>query len=163
MSAQIMDKSKIEHRNYVLREYFNGRDWDRNNEYALKRRLVLSSHQLLPNYPYVIEDEWEVEAGRTDKGRGDLVFTDGIGCFGVVEVKWIDLEGEGRTGSTKRTSNRKKRRAVEEQAITYANLYAELIIRAQNTVKRVEAFIFTNEYAQPCLLQTKSFEETLHL
>jgi len=72
------------------------------------------STQLLPDYPYVIEDEWEVEPGRTDRGRGDLVFTDGAGCFAVVEVKWLDLESTGRTGTTKRTSNRKKRRAVEE-------------------------------------------------
>ncbi|WP_104545313.1 hypothetical protein [Chroococcidiopsis sp. TS-821] len=96
-----MDKSEIEHRNHVLRRYFSGRDWDRNNKYTLKRQLVLSSHQLLPNYPYVIEDEWEVEAGRTDKGRGDLVFTDGTGCFAVVEVKWIDFEGVGTNWNNK--------------------------------------------------------------
>jgi hypothetical protein len=152
-----MDKSKIEHRNYVLREYFKGRDWDGNNEYALKRQLVLRSHQLLPNYPYLIEDEWEVESGRTDKGRGDLVFTNGTGYFGVVEVKWIDLEGEGRTGSTKRTSNRKKRRVVEFQAIAYANLYAELTLIAGDPVNGLEAFIFTNEYAQPHLVHKEEF------
>lgn len=145
----MIDKSEIEHRNQVLLAYFNGRDWDENSEYALKRQLVLNSHQLLPDYPYVIEDEWEVEAGRTDKGRGDLVFTDGTGSFAVVEVKWIDLEGERRSGSTKRTSNRKKRRAVETQAITYANLYAELNLGIPNTTVRVEAFIFTNECTQP--------------
>lgn len=152
-----MDNSEIGHRNQIIRAYFNGRDWDKNNEYALKRQLVLSSHQLLPNHPYVVEDEWEVEPGRTDKGRGDLVFTDGTECFAVVEVKWIDLEGLGRTGSTKRTSNRKKRRAVEEQAINYANIYTDLVLRELNTVKRVEAFVFTNEYAKPCLLQSKEF------
>jgi hypothetical protein len=133
----------------VLRAYFNGRDWDKNSEYALKRKLVLNSHQLLPHHPYVIEDEWEVEASRTDKGRGDLVFTDGAGAFAVVEVKWIDLKGEGRSGSTKRTSNRKKRRTVEAQAITYANLYAELNLGMPNTTVRVDAFIFTNEDPQP--------------
>lgn len=156
-----MDKSKIEHRDQVLRAYFDGRNWDKNNEYALKRQLILSSHQLLPNYPYVIEDEWEVEPGRTDKGRGDLVFTDGNGCFAIVEVKWIDLEGVGRTGSTKRTSNRQKRRTVEKQARKYVNIYAELVGKL-DTVKHVEAFVFTNECVQPCSLRIISFEETPH-
>jgi hypothetical protein len=148
---------EIEHRNQILRTYLEGRNWDGNGEYALKRQLVLMSAQLLPDYPYVIEDEWEVELGRTDRGRGDLVFTDGTGCFAVVEVKWLDLESTGRTGTTKRTSNRKKRRAVEEQALTYANYYTELALSAFETVRRIEAFVFTNEYQQPYRLQTKNF------
>ena len=152
-----MNQLEIEHRNQILRTYLEGRTWDRNGEYALKRQLVLMSTQLLPDYPYVIEDEWEVEPGRTDLGRGDLVFTDGAGCFGVVEVKWLDLESTGRTGTTKRTSNRKKRRAVEEQALTYANLYTELALSTFEAVRRIEAFMFTNEHQQPYRLQTKNF------
>jgi hypothetical protein len=74
-----------------------------------------------------------------------------------VEVKWLDLESTGRTGTTKRTSNRKKRRAVEEQALTYANYYTELALSAFETVRRIEAFVFTNEYQQPYRLQTKNF------
>ncbi|NJN87461.1 MAG: hypothetical protein HC881_15580 [Leptolyngbyaceae cyanobacterium SL_7_1] len=144
-----MDQREIEHRNQVLHAYFEGRDWDKNNEYTLKRKLVLDGKQLLPNYPYVIEDEWEVEPGRTDRGRGDLVFTDGNGRFAIVEVKWIDLQSTGRTGSTRRGSNRKKRRTVEEQAASYAEIYAKLIFDELDTVKQVEAFVFTNEYEQP--------------
>jgi hypothetical protein len=157
-----VDQREIEHHNRVLRAYFEGRNWDRNGEYALKRKLVLSSTQLLPNYSYVIEDEWEVEPGRTDKGRGDLVFTDGDGCFAVVEVKWIDLVSTGRTGSTKRASNRKKRRAVEEQAISYARIYAELACSELDPVKRVEAVMFTNEYDRPFLLHTINLQKPSH-
>lgn len=151
-----MNRSEIENRDQVLRAYFNGRDWDSNNEYALKRKLVLSSHQLLPEYSYVIEDEWEVEPSRTDQGRGDLVFTDGNSCFAVVEVKWIDLEGEGRTGSTKRVSNRKKRRKVEEQAIEYAKAYAKKLSLEAIYVKQINAFIFTNENEGPSSISSDS-------
>jgi hypothetical protein len=154
LPVTIMEPSQIQHRNRVLRAYFEGRNWDKNSEYVLKRKLVLSSNQLLPKYPYVIEDEWEVEPGRTDKGRGDLVFTDGINCFAIVEVKWIDLESIGRTGSTKRASNTKKRRTVEAQAISYANIYAKQACERLDTVKLVEAFMFTNEHDQPWRLET---------
>lgn len=149
-----MDQTDIEHRDQVLRSYFRGRDWDRNSEYALKRQLVLNSMKFLPGYPYVIEDEWEVESGRTDKGRGDLVFTDGEGCFAIVEVKWIDLEGIGRSGPTKRTSNRKKRRTVEQQGLDYAVDYLKILSKGTAIVKRVEAYAFTNEQEHPQRLNT---------
>lgn len=142
-----MNSSEIEHRNQVLRAYFEGRNWDRNGEYVLKRKLVLNSHQLLPHYPYVIEDEWEVEPGRTDKGRGDLVFTDGRGHFAVVEVKWIDTQSSDRVSVTRRGSNRKKRRKVEKQAGDYAEIFS----RKYDCVSHIEAYTFTNDqdYPQP--------------
>lgn len=154
LHRSVVDQNQIQHRNQVLRAYFEGRNWDENNEYVLKRKLVLNSKQLIPNYPYVIEDEWEVEPGRTDKGRGDLIFTDGISCFAVIEVKWIDIESAGRNGSTKRESNRKKRRTVQDQAISYANIYAKLALSKLATVKQVEAFMFTNERDLPWRLET---------
>ena len=130
----------------MLREYFQGRDWDLNGEFVLKRKLFLESQQFLPDYLYVIEDEWEIEPGRTDQGCGDLVFTDGSGCFAVVEVKWLDLDNTERTATTKRTSNRKKRRKVEEQALKYAAAYYNKIAAIQlDDVKCVEAFWFRNE------------------
>jgi hypothetical protein len=138
-----MDRHQIEHRDRVLRAYFDGRNWDENAEFILKRQLVKHSIQLLPKYPYVIDDEWEVEAGRTDKGKGDLVFTDGNGYFAIVEVKWIDLESTGRTSSSRRTH---KRQLVEAQAIDYASSYA------QQSSGKVEAFVFTNEDNRPRLL-----------
>lgn len=150
-----MDKSEIVNRDHVIRRYFEGRNWDKNGEYSLKRKLILDSHQLFPDYPYVIEDEWEVEPGRTDQGCGDLVFTDAHGHFAIIEVKWIDLESTGRTGSTKRESNRKKRRKVEDQAIYYARIYAELNLGGPHTSYSIEAFIFTNEFDRPLPLPMK--------
>lgn len=144
-----MHLSQIEHRNQVIRAYFEGRDWDTNGEYALKRRLVLNSKKLFPSYPYVIEDEWEVQPGRTDQGRGDLVFTDGSGGFAVVEVKSLDLESIGRTGTTKRVSNRKKRRMVEEQALRYAEIYQKNLDENQVAANRVKPYLFTNEHETP--------------
>jgi hypothetical protein len=145
-----MEHDRVLHRDKVLHCYFAGRDWDENDEYTLKRKLVLNRDRLLPQYPYVIEDEWDVIDSRTDLGRGDLVFTDGSGCFAVVEVKWIDLDSGSRTGTTKRTSNRKKRRKVEKQAIEYANNYrAKLSADKLIIVKSIEAFYFTNEYDKP--------------
>ncbi|MEP0949526.1 MULTISPECIES: hypothetical protein [Cyanophyceae] len=112
-----MDQTKIKHRDDVLRAYFQGRDRDRNNEYYLKQKFVANSATFMPDYPYLIDDEWEVETSRTEKGKGDLLFTDGAGRFAVVEVKWIDLEGPNgsRTGSTRRDSNRKKKKQVKDQ------------------------------------------------
>lgn len=138
-----MDRHQIEHRNRVIRAYFDGRNWDENAEYLLKRKLVERSIQLLPKYQYVIEDEWEVESGRADKGKGDLVFTDGNGYFAIVEVKWIDRETTGRTSCSRRT---RKRQAVKAQAIDYAHIYAKRYLAI------VEAFMFTNEDERPCLV-----------
>lgn len=138
---------EIQRRNQVLRDYFKGRDWDRNEEYLLKRELILVSDQLLPKYPYVIEDEWEVEAGRADQGCGDLVFTDGSGFFAVVEVKWIDVISSGDTASNKRT---KKRKAVKEQAIKYAEIYEQKLTAINpDLINQVVAYVYTNEDDKP--------------
>lgn len=147
---QPVDQNPIQYRDAVLRDYFRKRNWDDNNEFHLKRILVLKSSQLLPQYPYVIDDEWEVQPNRTDEGRGDLVFTDGAGSYAVVEVKWIDLEESDRKGATKRTSNRRKRRKVEEQAIGYA----DALLGRWNDLHSVEAYIFTNQCDRPQLLKT---------
>ncbi|MBE9112604.1 hypothetical protein IQ273_24745 [Nodosilinea sp. LEGE 07298] len=147
-----MNKIEVKHRDSVLRAYFEGRDWDRNNEYALKRKFVTNSETLMPNYPYLIDDEWEVESSRTEKGKGDLLFTDGAGRFSVVEVKWIDLEGPNgsRTGSTRRDSNRKKKKQVKEQAVKYAQALGRLL----DSFSEIEGYSYTNEGTTP-QLQTK--------
>ena len=138
-----MDKYQIEYRNQVLRAYFRDRNWDQNDEYLLKQQLVRHSTILLPKYPYLIEDEWEVETGQSDKGKGDLVFASERFCFAVIEIKYIDLKSTGRTSSTRRTA---KRQAVKQQAINYAAIYA------RRYLQNVEAFTFTNEKDLPCSL-----------
>ena len=138
-----MDKYQIEYRDRVLRAYFRDRNWDKNDEYLLKQQLVQHSTILLPEYPYLIEDEWEVETGQSDKGKGDLVFASEHSRFAVVEIKYIDLKSTGHTSSTRRTA---KRQAVKKQAINYAATYAKRYLQ------NVEAFTFTNEKDLPCSL-----------
>jgi hypothetical protein len=141
-----MELEKIENRDQIIHCYFDGRDWDKNGEFTLKRELVLNRAQLLPKYPYVIEDEWEVIDGRTDLGRGDLVFTDGNGCFAIVEVKWLDIES-GANACNKRT---KKRRKVKEQARKYARHYQNRLMSTEsNSMKSIEALYFTNDCKKP--------------
>ena len=135
----------FDYRNKVLRKYFNDRNWDKNDEYLLKQKLVRYSTELLPEYPYLIEDEWEVEIGKSDEGKGDLVFANEHDCFAVVEIKYINHKSGGRTSSTRRTTKRSK---VKEQAIKYGHIYAK------QSSGKVEAFIFTNELEKPCLLET---------
>ena len=56
-----IDKYETEHRNKVLRAYFSGRNWDRNDEYLLKQKLVRCSTELLPEYPYSTFHQYEVQ------------------------------------------------------------------------------------------------------
>jgi len=144
-----MNRADLERRNQVLRAYFEGRDWDDNNENALKRDLVRRSHELLPAYPLLIDDEWEVEPNRTQDGKGDLLFTDGAGRYAVVEVKWLDLTTSGKTPRTSRT---KKRQKVKDQAADYAHALA----RRLETFTQIEGYWFTNEYQTPQLIQKLS-------
>lgn len=134
----------MQRRDQVLRAYFQGRDWDDNNEFALKRHLILNSHELLPGYPLLINDEWEAEPNRNQEGRGDLLFADGKDRYAVVEVKWLDLTNSGRTTRTSRT---KKRQKVKEQAVDYTNALA----RRLETFVQIEGYWFTNECPMPQL------------
>jgi len=134
----MIDRAEVGHRDRVLRAYFEGRYWDGNEEFALKRELVLKSHDLLPEYPFLIDSDWEVYPNMAQTGQGDLVFADGAGCFAVVEVKWIDMMSTGDTASTRRTKKRKK---VKEQAGWYRDVLAS---RLQDALK-VEGYYFTNE------------------
>lgn len=136
-----MNTNEIEYRDQVIRTYIKNRNWDKNNEFLLKQKLLLNSDQLLPKYPFVVEDEWEVEFGRSDSGLGDLIFTDGNGNFAVVEIKYIDKLNSGDTASNRRT---KKRQKVREQSVKYANIYGK-----NSFIKSMKAFIFTNENSEP--------------
>ena len=136
-----MEQSEIRYRNKIISDYHLSRTWDENKEFLLKSELIMSSKTLMPIYPYVVEDEWEVIADKSDEGMGDLVFTDGNGNFAVVEVKYLDLQSTGDTACSRRT---KKRQKVKEQAVKYAEIY-----RKKKFVKSVKSFIFTNEMKRP--------------
>jgi hypothetical protein len=142
-----MNLAEIQKRNQVLRDYFAGRDWDLNHEHQLKRQLILNSATLLSSYPYLCDDEWEVEPSRAEQGKGDLIFTDGWGRYAVVEVKWIDLghAAVNRTNATRRSSNRQKRRSVENQAQQYAVALSQLLAWYEEIV----GYSYTNEQSMP--------------
>ena len=138
-----MDLDEAKRRDQVLRDYFEGRDWDGPGEFQLKRLLAKDRHEALAPYPFLVDDEWEVSPGQTNKGRGDLVFTDGQGRWATVETKWIDGGTDGGSGKTRRRSKTKKRRKVEDQALEYASLLAHF----RDDVDEVQPFRHTNEQA----------------
>ncbi|WOB41817.1 hypothetical protein HNI00_00445 [Thermoleptolyngbya oregonensis NK1-22] len=156
--SESMNQQEIEHRDRVLRSYFEGCDWDQNGEYELKRTLVLNSDRLLPDYPYVVENEWEVEPGRGHKGRGDLVFTDGAGRFAVVEVKCLNRTGCGGNKKAQQEKVRVRRHQVIKQALHYANIYAASKLEAGviDDPNAVAAYVFTNEQDYPYFLFRES-------
>lgn len=73
----------------------------------------------LKKYSYVWNHEWCPVIGQTDKGKGDLVLTDGNRNFLVVECKFISYFGN----KSNRTHNRKK---VKDQTIFYMKKFKEL-------------------------------------
>jgi hypothetical protein len=133
-----MERGEAIRRNAVLRAFFDGKDWDLNEEYVLKRAFVRRSRALLPAYEFLVDDEWDAVSGRSDLGRGDLVFTDGVGHFAVVELKFIDLTRTGPTARVKRTKSRGK---VFEQAV----IYACHILNGNPSAIDVLALYYTNE------------------
>ena len=129
---------RFQHRNQVLRAFFGGKNWDENAEFRLKRELVMNTPPALAEYPFLIEDEWEVQPGHTNHGRGDLVFFDGHRRYAVVEVKHFDPADSGRGAGKKRRS---KRALVEDQAWRYASAYCGRLIEVRYAV--VAAFSAT--------------------
>ena len=142
-----MNRLESTRRDRILRAFFEGKDWDHNDEFLLKRRFVSESSKLLPGFPFVVDDEWEFEPGHTNEGRGDLIFTDGEGRFAVVELKYMDNNRSGPTARKKRTKDRGK---VVEQAQDYALKLWRL--HQHDTV--VEAYSYTNENEMPVQHQT---------
>ncbi len=126
-----------EERDRVLRACFEGRNWDNSGEYSLKRKLVLSGDPLLAEYPFLYDDEWEVQPGQSNLGKGDLVFTDGEGRFAVIEVKYLNPY----TGKTARVKRNKQRNQVVEQAKRYAEEFQRLHPEATSVV----AMTYTDE------------------
>ena len=71
-------------------------------------------------FPHAVDAEWEYVPGRSDLGRGDLVFSDRSDAHRpdhepaqvlVIEAKWLDV----RTGRNQRTDRTQARRTAENQ------------------------------------------------
>jgi len=84
-----VDKN-IKHRDKTIRSYIISRNWDKNPEFLLVREVIqnlITSKPKLSDFRYAYDYEWEVETGLSNKGKGDLVFTDGKNNFLIVECK----------------------------------------------------------------------------
>lgn len=84
-----VDKN-IKHRDKTLRSYIKSRNWDKNPEFLIVRDVVQNLKTRKPelsNFKYVYDYEWECVPGFSNKGKGDLVFTDGKNRFLIVECK----------------------------------------------------------------------------
>lgn len=88
----------IKHRHITLKHYLENRNWDKSPtgniiEFDLIRDVVKNLHgrkPILKSFVYIYDYEWEAVPGRTDKNKGDLVFTDGKNNFLIVECKLRD-------------------------------------------------------------------------
>ncbi|MGC9778601.1 MAG: hypothetical protein HZR80_05110 [Candidatus Heimdallarchaeota archaeon] len=96
----------------------------------------------LVNYPYLLEFEYDVIPRRTDKGRGDLIFTDGKSNYLIVETKFLTE----KTGRNPRNANRKRKRKrdVEKQAPKYCSYFS---VKYPNT--KVTYQIIISKLLQP--------------
>ncbi|CAE7416634.1 unnamed protein product [Symbiodinium natans] len=99
--------------------------------------------QGLEKYPYVYLWEWQVPLVNAG-AKGDLVLASGDGDFAVVELKTLDMQSSGPTVRRRRT---KKREHVEQQAIAYLCLFAQLDreIAALGIVPAVSAWVYTED------------------
>lgn len=121
-----------------LRAMFAAQDATSSREAKLKCDLVLRPPPLLSEYPLLISDEWEPFPGRSQDGKGDLVFTDGRGRYAVVEVKWM---GALYAGPSQRKRRNKKRGIVRKQA----KIYAVHVLSSRADAAEVRMLTFTND------------------
>lgn len=134
----LLDEAECRRRDGELRGYFATLPADLASELGLARSLVLDGHPDLAAYPLVVAHEWEPVPGRSQFGKGDLVFADGAGNFAVVEVKHIHLLHTNNTGKRRRL--RHWHHAVA-QASAYARTLHTLLA---SPVATVRAFAHTN-------------------
>lgn len=139
------DASAVEcvRRNRILRSYILKRNWDCDLEFKVIQSLLAipTPSFWLPfhmRYPLVYDFEWETF--HCDSGLGDLILTDGLGSFLIVEAKTLFTFGHGSKRC--QSANRGfKRRAVKQQCLRNAQIWHS---RNPN-VKRTEGVVVTEE------------------
>jgi len=86
----------IIHRYTTLKNYLMNRNWDKSPtgaliEFDLVRDVAENLYKRKPSlqqFRYIYDYEWEMFPERIDKGKGDLVFTNGKNNFLIVECKF---------------------------------------------------------------------------
>ncbi len=93
-----IDMKEIIHRHDTLQKYIINRTWDSHPrgkpiEFELIREVVNGLAIRKPElneFIYIYDYEWEVTPGESDKGKGDLIFTNGKDSFLIIECKTKD-------------------------------------------------------------------------
>jgi len=117
---------KIRHRDKTIRSYILSRNWDNNPEFLIAREVVQDLTKKMPElrkFKFVFDYEWEVEPGLSNKGKGDLIFTDGDNNFLIVECKF------------------RNSKEVRQQTLKYMKLFKVI----QNDVKLIMGLAVTKE------------------
>ncbi|MHA1490441.1 MAG: hypothetical protein ACTSRI_12400 [Promethearchaeota archaeon] len=86
----MIDKEELLHRDKTIRSFINAKDWDRNPEFLLVKDVINDLGNRRPELKdckYIYDYEWEVKYGETHEGKGDLIFTDGMDDYLIVECK----------------------------------------------------------------------------
>lgn len=89
----------------------------------------------IANFPYIMEYEYLIEPERPDKGKGDLLLSDGNNNLLVVEAKYLPYGN--KTDSSKRC---KARRIVKEQAQRY-----KALVQQKYPNSKVDSITLTND------------------
>ena len=139
------DTSLIEcaRRNRILRSYLLRRNWECDLEFKVLQSLlaVPTPYFWLPfhsKYPLVYDFEWETF--HLDAGHGDLIFTDGLGGFLIVEAKSVLTFGYGSV-VTQKGNRTKKRRLARQQCLRNAQLWHS----SHPNVMKTEGVVVTEE------------------
>ena len=108
------------------------------SEYTLRVYIIKNRHEIdiIKNYPYIYDYEYYVFPPYSQYGMGDLIFTNGEEKYLIVELKYLTQ----RSGKTARTSRRKHRNKVLEQAFSYGTIF-----KRHNPGANVSALAVTNE------------------
>lgn len=89
---------EIIHRNNTIRNYIRNRTWDNHPkgkiiEFNLVRDVEKNLSIRKPGlskYQYIYDYEWDIVPGESHKGKGDLIFTNKMDSFLIVECKTKD-------------------------------------------------------------------------
>ncbi|RHZ65296.1 hypothetical protein Glove_318g66 [Diversispora epigaea] len=107
------------------------------SEDALKNDLINQIDRICPGFKYLIDFEWEVEKGYSNKGKGDLIFGSDYGVYLIIETKFLH-PGSGRNARVHKHDARHK---VREQAKRYREYATERF----GIEAKVIGATFTNE------------------
>lgn len=140
-----MKTNTYRHYNNVLRKSIRNRVSRPCNNETLFLAFCLENQEeieSIKDYPLVTDYEYDVEPGKTNSGRGDLILTDGENNYLIVEVKFLS-ENSGKTARTRRKTQKNK---VYEQALNYKEKFQKKFPKAKvDCITLTNEILFTNK------------------